>query len=188
MNPTDGKASIFRVPLTRFSGGFSVHPLQAADSMILGTRTMRHRNPYIDWRPNLAALITRLQVQAAAGAGQVRRLLALVEGAGRDWASDGPHRHKMKPCEGTPFCASDLRLTGMLRDMPRRERKSRMMEAGVVYFLAAGAPDIVKIGFTRNLGGCIKSLRTGSPVDVQVLLLIKGTHGDRARAPQAFRR
>jgi hypothetical protein len=140
---------------------------------------MRHGNPYIDWGPNMATLVDRLNADVkaavAGGAGQARRVLALIKEAGDEWGCEWPHKQKMKTCEGTPFYGPYLRLAGMLQQIQRQQRKSRVTATGVVYFLAAGAADIVKIGFTTNLDGRIRSLKTGSPTDVEVLLAITGT-------------
>jgi len=55
----------------------------------------------------------------------------------------------------------------------------------IIYFIACG-DDLIKIGHTTNLRSRLRSLRTATPKDLSVLLVIPGTRDDEQELHRTF--
>jgi hypothetical protein len=55
----------------------------------------------------------------------------------------------------------------------------------VIYFIACG-DDLIKIGHTTNLRSRVRSLRTATPKELSVLLVIPGTRDDEQELHRRF--
>jgi len=72
---------------------------------------------------------------------------------------------------------SSLAACGRSNEMTAREPTN--------YFIACG-DDLIKIGYTTNLRSRLRSLRTATPKELRVLLVIPGTHDDEQELHRKF--